>query len=304
MTASLRLQQCNMAIKIDGQKLAAEILTDLKKEVSKLKKTKKVPPRLAVIQVGHDPASTIYIEQKAKAMRKIGGSLKLCKFSKYVSYQTIAETVKNLNDDPHIHGIIVQRPLPATLTTTTFNSAISQVKDVDGFRLKSPYLAPIAEAVMYVLRKIYFPEASYKNQTGSPEIKRLATILKNKNILLIGRGETAGSPIAETLSENHIKFIMSHSKTGNTAEFAQEADIIISCVGKPNIVKPEMVKPGAILIGVGVSRGKDGRIQGDYQSLAIKEIAGYYTPVTGGVGPLNVAFLVRNLVAAYEKLNS
>lgn len=300
--------------RIDGKMLANEILENLKKRVIRLRK-KKIIPTLAVVQVGKDESSQAYIKQKAKTAKKIAACFKLFSFSSRITFQKLAEQIKNLNEDKKIHGIVVQRPLPALLSTSSFNQAVALVKDVDGFRSKSPFNPPVAEAVFYVLQKIYLPNwgsepVFYRCGTGpagrrveKEGFKKMVDILKRKKILLIGRGETAGKPIAKTLSQNKIKFLIAYSKTKNMEEFLKEADIIISCVGKRRVVAKQMIKEGVILIGVGLTRHR-GRLYGDYEEKEIKDKASYYTPTPGGIGPLNVAFLMLNLLTACEKQSS
>lgn len=274
--------------RINGKKLASEILKDLKKEVLKLKK-QKIIPHLAVIFIGNNQGSKDYIRQKELKAKKIGAQVSVYNFSKNECFQYIAEKVKKLNEDPNVHGVIIQRPLPALLNTGSVNRAVSLKKDVDGFKDKSPFDPPIGKAVMYILERVL-------------KTDKVSTVLKNKKVLVIGRGETAGKPVAKTLSKNRIRFIIAHSKTSSIDEFSTEADVVISCVGKPNIIKPEHLKDGVILLGVGICR-ENGKLYGDFQESKIRAKASKYTPTPGGIGPLNVAFLMQNLVEACKKQN-
>ncbi|MCR4263447.1 MAG: bifunctional 5,10-methylenetetrahydrofolate dehydrogenase/5,10-methenyltetrahydrofolate cyclohydrolase [Candidatus Roizmanbacteria bacterium] len=273
--------------KVDGKKLAKEILDTLKPRISVLKK-RKVTPTLAVIQVGNDPGSESYIRMKRKAAKKIGASVLVRHFPTSVFFQEMAEAIQGFNADRSVHGIIIQRPLPPMLQTNAFNTAIDFQKDIDGFRAKTTFRPPIALAIFHILRFVY-------------ELKNVTTHLKSKQIVILGRGETAGKPIADMMADKKIAFIQCHSQTTNMHEFTQEADIIISCVGRQRVVAPDMIKEGAVLIGVGIERDKKGKLHGDYNEQEIAEKASFYTPTPGGVGPVNVAYLMSNLVTAAEK---
>lgn len=271
---------------ISGTALANSILSELKERVSTLKK-RGVVPGLAVIQVGDRPESNSYIRKKQRAGGSIGITVRLVKYEKTPYYQTIAEQINQLNNDPAIHGIIMQQPLPPLLTTQTFNTIVNKAKDVDGFREKSPYKPPIVNAVLHILRETLAHD-------------QLTRLLKSKKIVILGRGATAGRPIAQEFLLRKIPHIIVGSGTENKEEFMKEADIIISCVGKRGVVKPECLKEGVLLIGVGITRGNDGRLHGDYDVEKIKDIASYYTPTPGGVGPLTVMFLLKNVIKAAE----
>ncbi|MBI4130324.1 bifunctional 5,10-methylenetetrahydrofolate dehydrogenase/5,10-methenyltetrahydrofolate cyclohydrolase [Candidatus Roizmanbacteria bacterium] len=272
-----------MSIRIDGKALADEILTGLKQRVAALP----VRPILAVIQIGENPSSHSYIRQKEKVARLVGIGIKQFKFPARVSFQTVAEKITQLNEDPAITGVIIQRPLPAHLSSHSFISAVAAKKDVDGFHEKSPFIPPISQAITHILSVIL-------------QTKSLRMALRNKKIVLVGRGETAGKPIGETLSKLNIPVIQVNSVTRNKEEFYKEADIIISCVGKRGAVKGAQVKPGVMLIGVGIERA-DEKLVGDYDEGDIKDKASFYTPTPGGTGPLNIAYLLSNLVSAAEK---
>jgi methylenetetrahydrofolate dehydrogenase (NADP+)/methenyltetrahydrofolate cyclohydrolase len=275
-----------MPKKIDSVKLAEDFLQTIKPRIFELRK-KKIIPTLAVIQVGDLADSNSYIRQKSKVALSVGAKVIVNKFPTSVFFQELAETILRYNTDPSVHGIIIQRPLPSMLSTNSFNTAIDLNKDLDGFRPKSQFKAPIALAVFHLLCSIY-------------QLSNVTTFLKNKQIVLIGRGETAGKPIAELLSEKKIPFIQCHSKTTNIKEFTQEADVIISCVGKKGLITSDKIKEGVVLISVGMSRDSKGVLHGDYEEKDIEEKASFYTPTPGGAGPLNIAYLLSNLITAAE----
>lgn len=272
--------------KIDGRKLAHDLLSTLKADVSKLNK-QKIIPALAVIEIGSDLSSKSYVKQKIKAAKEIGAKIVCYNLSTKTNFEQIAHLVTSLNSDKKISGIIIQRPNPPHLSSSSLNKLIDPKKDVDGFLEKSPFDPPVALAVIYVLKHVYQSE-------------KISTLLKRKKIVLIGRGETAGKPIAKLLCKERLRFINIHSKAENSEEFKKEADIIISAVGKKNILTSENIKSGAVLIGVGIHR-ENNQICGDYDQAEIENKALYFTPTPGGIGPLNVAFLIKNVVEAAIK---
>lgn len=254
-------------MRIDGKAIADGILNTLEKKIKHLD----FQPTLAVILVGDDPASLSYIKQKTKAAERIGAKLLFEHLSATISRETLVSAIARFNTDPLVHGLIVQRPVPIPGIGITLNT-VAPEKDVDGFTQNSPFQVPVARAVVTIL-------------------KNIGATLENKNIVIIGRGETAGKPIAKAFPSATII----HSQTPNPNEIIKSADILISCVGK-NVVKN--IKPGAILISVGLFRENDGLLHGDYEEEDVKNLAGFYTPTPGGVGPVNVACLMQNLLDA------
>ncbi len=286
-------------MRIDGKKIADAILESLVPEVLTLKK-KGCIPALAVIQVGDDPASTAYISQKKKAAERIGAVLKHEKLPADVSYQHVNILIHEYNANPAIHGIIVQRPLPDTLSDAKAALvSITPQKDVDGFVPNSPFTVPVAAAVLTILEDVYGLTRSdlvnKQNRTPSQD-EDFSDWLRRQSIVVIGRGETAGKPIAEALGKRGCTPSIVHSQTPNPKQIIKDADIVISCVGRERMVTKDSIKPNAILIGVGLWRDNKGNLRGDYEEDEIKDIAAFYTPTPGGVGPVNVACLMQNLV--------
>lgn len=267
---------------IDGTKLAQTILDDLHKEVQSLQ-PKDIHPSFIVILVGDDPASTTYVKRKQKVAEQIGVNFNLYKFKENVSERKLLERIDLLNKDNNIHGIIVQLPLPQQLDTHKIGERVDPKKDIDGFHPQTYFIPPIAQAVLEVLNSI----------NVNP---------KDKKVVVIGRGETAGKPIANVLIQKGAKVTVAHSKTENISFFTKQADIIVSCVGKPNVVKPKMVHKDSILIGVGLHREEDGKLHGDYDEEKITNEVAYYTPTPGGMGPVNVACLLKNVIKAAKNL--
>lgn len=266
-------------MKIDGRAIAGGILSGLSEDVANLKQNG-TTPTLAVILVGDDPASLSFIRQKRIAAEKIGAKLTLDQLPSDAPATHLVSLIQKYNSDPTVHGLIIQRPLPKSSTIDRkILLTVHPQKDVDGFVPNSPFAAPVADAVFEILDQIHAP-------------------LKNKTMVIIGRGETAGTPIARLCMKKGLAPAIIHSHTTNPDEMLKNADIIISCVGKHRIVRKDCLKPGVILIGVGMHREEDGKLHGDYEESEIESVASYYTPTPGGVGPVNVACLMKNLVSA------
>lgn len=271
-------------MKIDGRMIADAILTNLRKKVDTLK-SQSTTPTLAVILVGDDPGSLSYIKQKTKAAETIGAQLILEHLSPDISEGTLSSTITRYNSDPNIHGLIVQRPLPLSLGGShAILDMVSAQKDIDGFVPQSPFEVPVARAVMAILEHIH------------PDM--FTHWLTELSITVIGRGDTAGKPIAATFQKNGCKPTIIHSQTPNTQSILRQTDIIVSCVGKKDVITKQHIKPGVILISVGLWRDETGKLHGDYEESDIEHTASFYTPTPGGVGPVNVACLMQNLVKA------
>lgn len=295
-------------MKIDGKKIATHILKNLKKRVEKLKE-KSIVPHLAIILINKDPASLAYVNQKKIKGKDIGAKISVKNLSLDTSEGKLLATIEQLNNDNNVRGIIVQRPLPKTIDGNKISLAIDLNKDVDGFHPNSKFLVPLAAAVLRILKDIYSSSEVRSTQSRSSRFVPLSGTLSNsmftdwlksKKIVVIGKGETGGKPIIEMFKRMGIEPAVIDSKTKNPEALTKKADIIVSAVGKPDIVKPEMIKKGVILIGVGLFKGSDGKLHGDYDEEKIKNIASFYTPTPGGIGPLNVAMLLKNLTQAAE----
>ncbi|MBI3577250.1 bifunctional 5,10-methylenetetrahydrofolate dehydrogenase/5,10-methenyltetrahydrofolate cyclohydrolase [Candidatus Gottesmanbacteria bacterium] len=286
-------------MKIDGRAIAEKMLADLAGQVAKLKE-QGVAPTLAVILVGDNPASISYIKQKTKAAETIGAKLILSHQPSTISDQQLKTLIEQYNNDSSVHGIIVQRPLPSTLSDAgTSLIGVLPRKDVDGFVPGSPFEVPVASAVFEILKNC-------KSQISNPndQQKSFDNWIQTKSFVVIGRGETAGKPIAELLVKKGCNVTVMHSQTKNPDEKIKAADIVISCVGKQNVVRRENIKKNSILISVGIWRDSEGKLHGDYDEDAIADVASFYTPTPGGVGPVNVACLMKNLVLAARNKSS
>lgn len=284
-------------MKIDGKLVAEEITGDLKRRVEKLKK-KNMLPQLAIILIGDDPASQKYVEQKIKKAREIGAVATAYNFDNEVKTAILVDLIQKLNNDPKIHGLIVQRPLPPHINGQQTIDVTNPQKDVDAFHKDSPFHAPLPEAIVVLLQKIHSILESTHTSSRS-----FIPWLHSKKIVVVGKGITAGGPTIARLKELGITPQVIDSKTEEDVKknLLKNADIVITTVGEKQIITPQLIKKGVILLGAGMSKGADGKLHGDYNHKEIQNIASFYTPIPGGVGPVNVAMLLQNLVTAAEK---
>lgn len=274
-------------MKIDGREIASLIKENQKPAVLQLKKKNHVP-HLTVVFVGDDLSSEAYIRQKKLYGESLGIAVTVDHFSAKTDPETFLTHIKQLNSRNDVTGIIIQRPVPLTISKETLDLSVIPQKDVDGFHPQSQFQPPVALAVVKIIEYVYQIE-----RPNSP----FAEIVKKKNILIIGRGESGGKPISETLTKMDIPVTIANSKTENIKKLALESDIIISCVGKSHIVRREMVTNKTVLIGVGL-HSENGKLHTDYDEEEIKDRVAFFTPVPGGVGPVNVACLFENVIRA------
>jgi len=276
-------------MKIDGKFIAEEIKNKLKKQISLLR-SRNILPQLVVILIGDDPASQIYVRRKKKIGEEIGVQVSVYNFHENMAKTELITLVNNLNKDNTVHGIIIQRPAPLDITKEELDLMITFEKDVDGFHPRSFFDPPIAKAIEKILEWVM---GNTRHQSHALD---LFNWLNEKKILIIGRGETAGLPLDRYFHKLKIPHVVAHSQTKNIKELCLSSDIIISCVGRPHIVRQDMVTKKTILIGVGLHPENE-KLTTDYDQEEIASKAGYYTPVPGGVGPVNVACLFDNLIS-------
>jgi len=284
-------------MRIDGKKIAKEVFKSLKDRIRKLKESN-VTPHLVVILIGNDPASISYVNQKEIKGKIIGAKISVRNLSSDISGPKLLTIIKQLNNDNNVHGIIIQRPLPKNIDNNKVSIAVDPEKDVDGFHPNSKFRPPIALAVLRILEEVFSSLA--RSHLARLQGETLISWLRSKKIVVIGKGDTGGKPVIDMLKKMNIKPSIIDSKAPNPQNLTKKADIIISAVGKPNVIEPRIIKKNSILISIGLSKGKDGKLHGDYNEEKIKNIASFYTPTPGGVGPLNVAMLLENLVKAAE----
>ncbi|MCL4338168.1 bifunctional 5,10-methylenetetrahydrofolate dehydrogenase/5,10-methenyltetrahydrofolate cyclohydrolase [Patescibacteria group bacterium] len=276
-------------MKIDGRKIAYGIKNSLKKQVNIIL-SQNISPHLAVIIVGKDKSSLAYVRQKQITGADIGVKVSVISFPDNLAQNKLFSEIDRLNQDRSVHGIIIQRPLPITVDNIKLDKAVTPQKDVDGFHKNSLFRPPIALAIMHILHNIFSTIKNDKNESFSGWLSK-------KKILVIGRGETGGKPIANYLMKNNLSITIAHSKTTDLKRACLTSEIIVSCVGKSNIVRHDMITNKTILIGVGL-HPEDNKLRSDYDEAEIAQRAAFYTPVPGGVGPVNVACLFENLVKA------
>lgn len=278
---------------IDGKELSQKLLLELSKRVHALKMNYDVIPHLAVLRLGDDPAISSYIAQKEKMAKQIGAYVSVYNYPVSSTEKQLKEAIDFLQTKGDIHGIIIQLPLPPHLKEKQLIKEVKPELDVDGFREQSPFIVPLAAAVFYVL------ETVFEKTTKRTEYDFLSWLQKQQ-IVVMGKGTTGGAPIITLLRKLHLHPLIVDSQTLNSEEITKNADIIISAVGKRGVLSKEMIKKDAILIGIGMGKDSEGNFFGDYNEEEIKEKASYYTPIPGGIGPVNVAKLMENLVIAAE----
>ena len=277
-----------MALRLDGKIIAQQLSKSLQNKVKELK-TKNIFPTLCVIEVGEDPASTIYLRAKRNLAKKIGINEITIKFPSSVTEAELLQKIAELNRDPKINAIMVQLPLPQQINPLTIVKAIDPAKDADGFHPYNQGLAwqGASDILPATVRGILEILDYYKiNVTG-------------KNVLVIGRSLIVGKPIASQLLNRDATVTIAHSKTVNLQQLTQQADLIISDVGKAHLITSEMIKKGAILVDVGMNR-EQGKLMGDIEYEECFAKAKAITPVPGGVGPLTVASLMKQVIILTE----
>ena len=279
-----------MAAKIlDGKVLSAEIKEKVARRVAAMKE-QGVIPGLAVILVGNDPASEIYVRNKGKGCEDTGMLSRTIRMDENTTQEALEEEIEKLNRDPAIHGILVQLPLPVHLDEQAALARILPEKDVDGFHLvNAGHLMTGTEGVVPCTPK------------GALYMIRSAGIdLSGKDAVVIGRSNIVGKPMAMLLLQQNCTVTLCHSRTRDLAEHTRRADILVAAVGKAGFVTADMVKPGAVVIDVGINR-VNGKVCGDVDYEGVKEIAGWITPVPGGVGKMTIAMLLANTADAAER---
>lgn len=284
-------------MKLDGRDIADKIYQHLKQRVGELQK-RNIIPHLVVILVGKNPASLAYIVQKQKSGENIGAKVTVLSFKENTTTEELEEKIKLLNNDPFVNGILMQRPLPSHIDSYRLEEVTDPQKDIDGFHKDSPYTLPLPLAVEKILEEIYLSLREVRDERQISD--NFNNWLKSQNIVILGKGKIGGEPIISYIKTIGVLPIVIDSKTTNREDKLKQADIIISAVGK-KVINPECLKPGVILIGVGLYKDAEGSLQGDYDEEAIKNIASFYTPTPKGVGPVNVAMLMDNLITATER---
>jgi len=279
---------------IDGKAIGNSIRGELKKEIETLKEKHNIVPGLAVVLVGENPASKVYVGMKEKACASIGVFSDKHVMSAESSTEELLALIDKLNKDYKINGILVQLPLPKQIDENAVLEAILPEKDVDGFH---PY-----NAGKLMIGNSPFPPCT---PFGVIKLLEYSNIpIEGKKAVIIGRSNIVGKPVALLLLQRHATVTICHSRTKNLAEEVRQADIIVAAIGKANFVTKEMVKPGAVVIDVGVNRMEDKTLAGDVDFDAVKEVASAITPVPGGVGPMTITMLLSNTVKSAKASNN
>ena len=279
-----------MAQIIDGKELAKNIREKLKDEVIELKNAD-INPKLAVIMVGDDKASKVYVKNKSKACEDVGIAYEEYLLPAETKMEELLELIEKLNNDETVHGILVQSPLPQGLDANVAFRTISPKKDVDGFN-------PIN------VGKLSLNQDCFVSCTPFGVIKMLEAYniqIEGAHAVVIGRSNIVGKPLVQCLLNKNATVTVCHSRTKNLKEMTKQADILIAAIGKPKFVTEDMVKENAVVIDVGINRMDDGKLVGDTDFENIKEKASHITPVPGGVGPMTIAMLMHNVVKAAKQ---
>lgn len=267
---------------IDGKNISEEIKKNLKIQIEK----ENLEPGLAIVMVGHNAASEVYVRNKLRASEKVGVHTKLWHFESDVSESEVIDCILKLNQDEAIHGIIVQSPLPTGFDEDKITGYIIPSKDVDGFGI-------------YSLGNLAANEESFLSATpaGIIELLKHENInISGKNVVIVGRSKIVGRPMALALLNRDATVTVTHSKTKNLKDITKMADIVIVAVGKPNFITEDYIKDGAVVIDVGINRLENGKLVGDVDFDSVSNKAAYITPVPGGVGPMTIAMLLSNTV--------
>ena len=276
-----------MAIILDGKKLKEKILAELKTKIDSFK----TKPTLVVVLVGENPASKIYVNNKKKTAEKLGINSKIINYPSNISEKELLEKIEELNNDKDVTAILVQLPLPEHISKENIINAISPLKDVDGFTPynfgklfsgENPNVYPCTPKGILLLLKEYNIE------------------LEGKHAVIIGRSNIVGKPLAQLLLNENATVTICHSHTKNLPQITKTADILISAVGK-NIIKGEIIKPGCVVVDVGIFKDADGKTRGDVDFESTSKAASYISPVPGGVGPMTITSLMLNTVELFEK---
>lgn len=276
---------------IDGKAMSEIILAELKLEVQSILSENKGIPALTVVLVGEDPASQVYVKKKVRIAAELGIHSELKRLPADCSEAQLCEIIDELNQDPLVHGILVQLPLPAQINSDTILERIAPEKDVDGFHpinvgklscgLKPTALPCTPAGVITLLKRYKIP-------------------ISGQHAVVLGRSNIVGKPMAALLLAENATVTICHSKTQNLPDFIRQADILVAALGKAEFIQADWVKPGAVVIDVGINRNAEGKLVGDVDYAAVSEIASFITPVPGGVGPMTVATLMQNTLNCFK----
>jgi len=256
-----------------------------------------MPPKLAIFTITPNPLTEIFLRQKQRLAESLGIDCEIRRYDKVPFFQTFATDIRIAANSKKVHAVVIQRPLPPELSSTTLENFIPLVKEVEGTKYKTPYYPPVGMTTLSILKYVATDFNQWHIRPKDTEFFKRH--FKKKFIVLCGRGKTTGQPIANTMVQFKLAMVITHSATPSPENFYRQADIIITSAGKP-ILNGQNIKPGALLINFGYRR-QDNKTLGDYDEEEIKDIAGYFTPIIHGTGPLSLAFLMKNIVEAYSR---
>ncbi|MGZ3215749.1 bifunctional methylenetetrahydrofolate dehydrogenase/methenyltetrahydrofolate cyclohydrolase FolD [Paracoccus sp. T5] len=276
---------------IDGKAFAARLRSRIAAEVATLA-GQGITPGLAVVLVGEDPASQVYVRSKGRMTREVGMASFEHRLSQQVSQQELLELIQKLNEDPAVHGILVQLPLPAHMDEAAVINAITPDKDVDGFHILNVGRLATGQRAMVPCTPLGCLML-LRDHLGS---------LAGRNAVVIGRSNIVGKPMAQLLLRDSATVTIAHSRTEDLPELCRRADILVAAVGRPSFVQGDWIKPGATVIDVGINRTEDGLV-GDVDHAGASQVAGAFTPVPGGVGPMTIACLLANTLTATARIH-
>ena len=281
-----------MATIIDGKNLAKKIRENLKKECEELKK-QGIKPKFAVILVGDNPASKVYVKNKSKAAEETGIEFEEYLLDGNIEQKELIELIQKLNDKKEINGILLQSPIPNHLDINEAFRTIAIEKDVDGFHPTN-------------VGKLVLGQDTFVSCTPYGIMKMLEEYninLEGKNVVIIGRSNIVGKPLYQCCLNKNATVTICHSKTKDLKNYTKKADVIMVAIGKAEFLTKDMIKKGAVVIDVGINRTEEGKLVGDVNFENVKEIASYITPVPGGVGPMTIAMLMNNVIKAAKQQN-
>mgnify|MGYP000277704593 FL=1 len=279
-----------MAVILDGKAISKKVREELKIKAEELKQ-KNIVPKLAVIMVGDDPSSKIYVRNKSKACEEVGIEFEEYLLGENIKNEELLNLIEELNNREDIHGILLQSPIPKHLDINLAFRTIKPEKDVDGFH-------PVN------IGKLSLNQECFVSCTPFGIMRMLAEYnidIEGKHAVIIGRSNIVGKPMIQCMLNKHATVTVCHSKTKNLSEITKQADILVAAIGKPKFITEDMVKDGAVVIDVGINRNEEGKVCGDVDFENVSKKASYITPVPGGVGPMTIAMLMNNIIKAAKK---
>lgn len=279
-----------MAVILDGKAISKKVRGELKIKAEELRQ-KNIIPKLAVIMVGDDPSSKIYVRNKSKACEEVGIEFEEYLLGENIKNEELLNLIEELNNREDIHGILLQSPIPKHLDINLAFRTIKPEKDVDGFH-------PVN------IGKLSLNQECFVSCTPFGIMRMLAEYnidIEGKHAVIIGRSNIVGKPMIQCMLNKHATVTVCHSKTKNLSEITKQADILVAAIGKPKFITEDMVKDGAVIIDVGINRNEEGKVCGDVDFENVSKKASYITPVPGGVGPMTIAMLMNNIIKAAKK---